>query len=78
MWKTLKPLDDFLEEPNANTEYHVPTPNIPTRSLTGNECGVRKRNYGEKFDRPPFVGSIDVDQHDWFKRKKLTQSQRKQ
>ena len=32
---------------------------------------VKKRNFGEKIDRPPFIGTYKVDILDRFKRRKI-------
>ena len=54
-----------VKDPTINTENRAPT--------VGEEevIHVKKRNYPHVFDRAPFVGTIEVDLLDCFKRRKI-------
>ena len=54
-WKTLTPLEEPVFYPTVSTESHAQTVG-PEEVLL-----VRKRNFGETFDRPPFIGIYKVD-----------------
>ena len=72
IWRTLAPSDETLVDPNAGTNLYAPPPNISDRSSRPQtEGGVIKRNYGQTFDRPPFIASIDIDLLDRFKRRRV-------
>ena len=69
-WIKLTPLDGIVRDFNVGTPYHAPTEDILDKEEQQAE-GVSKRNYGEIFDRPPFVGACDVEVVDRFKRRKI-------
>ena len=56
--------------------HHAPIGNRVDAS-GGVEEGVPKRNYGESFERPPFVGTIDGEVFDRFKRRKIDKETKK-
>ena len=70
-WITLTPLDETLDDPNDGSAFHAPTPNFPGVNIRTENAAPKKRNYGETFDRPPFVATVDIDELDSFKRRKL-------
>ena len=75
-WKALIPLDDIIDEPNAGTRFHAPMPNFPRTNVVTAEEMPKKRNFSKIFDRPPFVGTAEVDVFNKFKRKKSIPKQR--
>ena len=62
VWKRLTPLAETLDDPNEESIFHAPT------VLEGEGGGVKKRKFGETFDRPIFNGIKDVPILDRFKR----------
>ena len=65
IWKWLTPLAETLDDPNEESIFHAPT------VLEGEGGGVKKRKFGETFDRPIFNGIKDVPILDRFKRVKV-------
>ena len=64
-WVRLTPLAETLDDPNEGTEFHAPT------EVEGVATRVKKRNFGQSFDRPQFSGTMDVLVLDRYKRVKI-------
>ena len=64
-WKPLTPLAETLEEYNEGTRYRAP--------IVGEDeiQYVKKRNYGETIDRPPFIGCYDRELLNRFKQRRI-------
>ena len=70
-WKTITPLEELVFDPTLITEYHAPTVGPEEVSV------VKNSNFGETFDRPPFIGIYKVYIIDRFKRKEDIPKDRK-
>ena len=64
-WKTLTTLEEPVFDSTVSTEYHALTVGSEEVSV------VKKRNFRETFDRPPFIGTYKVDILDRFKKRKI-------
>ena len=70
VWKTLNHLEEVLDDPNAGTNYHVPTSNFPDTVTKLAQDTLNKRNYGNIFDRPQLISTVNIDVLDRYKRRK--------
>ena len=73
-WTTLTPLGETLDESNAGTRFHASTQNFPGVNIITVKETPEKRNFGEIFDKSPFVDTAEIDVFDKFKRKKIQTS----
>ena len=64
-WKVLDPENTDINEPTTSTNFHKP-------KVGNDEVTVaKKRNYARVFDRAPFVGTVEVDKLNRYKRRRV-------
>ena len=76
-WLLLTQQDETFDDPNSGTSFHAPTPNFVANDIQKDINVVMKRNYAQVFKRPPFIGSVEVDMVDKFKRRRVDKTTKK-